>query len=151
MRINQYISSCVLLHALVARAGEGTEADPASLTLNATEAKPWSMRIRIPVGTDYFIKTVDMDGAIEYKDDPDDLTVFGDTAAIITGQTKIKTKYHVVAQMDMEVPKQPRTFWVGRGENTDAPVEELQKVSVVRLKCSGPDSASVRHIGRKLA
>jgi hypothetical protein len=59
---------------------------------------------------------------------------------MITGQKKIKTEYHVVAQMDLDASKEDWNFWVGRGENTDAPVEELQKVSAVILLENSVDS-----------
>jgi hypothetical protein len=147
MRINQYIFTPLLLQALVVWAGEGTEANPASLTLHATEMKPWSLRIRIPVGSDYFIKTSGIDGDINFKENPDDIGFgFGDTAAMITGQKKIKTEYHVVAQMDLDASKEDWNFWVGRGENTDAPVEELQKVSVAMLHENSVDFTVVRHM-----
>lgn len=56
MRSNHYLASFVLLHALVACAGEGTDVDPASLTLHATEKKAWSMRISVPFGSDFLIR-----------------------------------------------------------------------------------------------
>ena len=137
MRINQYLASFVLLHALVACAGEGTDVDPASLTLHATEKKPWSMRISVPVGSDFFIKTSNDTGVLDdVKANPDDPTAFGNTAKRIPKKKKIKTKYHVVAQMDWTASGADDTtiggrgFWVGKGSDTSVHVNELEKVGI---------------------
>ena len=137
MRINQHLASFVLLHALVACAGEGTDVDPASLTLHATEKKPWSMRISVPVGSDFFIKTFNDTGVLDdVKANPDDPTAFGNTAKRIPKKKKIKTKYHVVAQMDWTASGADDTtiggrgFWVGKGGDTSVPVNELEKVGI---------------------
>jgi hypothetical protein len=77
MRINQYISSLVFLHAPAARAGEKAEADK-------VEKDSWVMRIQVPVGSDYFIKTSNTTQQIDdEKDKSDDAIIF---AAMVPDQ-----------------------------------------------------------------
>lgn len=127
MRVNQYISSFILLHTLGTYADEDTGVD--SIT-------DWIMRINFPVGSDYFIKYTNEEKLIQNgKEDPDSPAEFGNTAKKIAMKDPPDTLYHVVAQMDWakrapgvaEIDE--RQFWVGKGSNHSAPVEEMQKVS----------------------
>jgi hypothetical protein len=129
MRINQYISSFVFLHALAARAGEATEADK-------VEKDSWVMRIQVPVGSDYFIKTSNTTQQIDDEKD----TVLENMAAIVPDQNKIlddgqdgiTTLYHVVAKMTWDATNATeiggRGFWVGRGGDQKL-LQDLEKVS----------------------
>jgi hypothetical protein len=134
MRINQYISSFVLLHALAARAGEATEADK-------VEKDSWVMRIQVPVGSDYFIKTSNTTQQIDDEKD----TVLENMAAIVPDQNKIlddgqdgvTTLYHVVAKMAWDATNATeiggRGFWVGRGGDQKL-LQDLEKVSLVSFE-----------------
>ena len=133
MRINQYISSFVFLHALAARAGEGTEADK-------VEKDSWVMRIQVPVGSDYFIKTSNSTQQIDdEKDKSVDATIFAgmvpDQNKILDdGQDGVAAYYHVVAQMTWDATNSTeiggRGFWVGRGKDQKL-LQDLEKVSLV--------------------
>jgi hypothetical protein len=149
MRINQYISSFVFLNALATYAGEGTQADSASLTRDPTEKSFWVMRIKVPVGSDYFIKTSNNTQQIDDNiENPDDLTAFGYTAAVVPfdkkldtnlddDEKKVTTEYHVVAQMTWNATNATeiggRGFWVGRGKDQKL-LQDLEKVSVVSFE-----------------
>jgi len=166
MRINLYVSSFVFLNALAAYAGEGTAADSASLTRDKTEKGFWVMRIKVPVGSDYFIKTSNTTQQIDDDiENPDDFTAFGDTAAVVPfderldttlddDEKKVTTEYHVVAQMTWNATNATtiggRGFWVGRGKDQKL-LQDLEKVSVVsfeRIALTHSSTLSSREIGQ---
>jgi hypothetical protein len=130
MRINQYISSFVFVHALAARAGEGAEPDK-------VEKDSWVMSILVPVDSDYFIKTSNSKQQID--DGEADGMGWDDKRVEVVpdqeqGQEKITTKYHVIAQMawDATNATEPggRGFWVGRGGDQKL-LQDLEKVSLI--------------------
>lgn len=106
---------------------------------SALAVDPFSLRIYTPVGSDYFIKTLNEGWWV----DSYDKTFYSNLEHAekkIPNHKKSKdpaAKYSVSGQMNWtsqlseQTPVQKRAFWVGKGDSTKFPDRDLLKVGVM--------------------